>query len=98
MYKHYKNGYYVSDKGKIKRLRNGKKKDVKIFTSKSGYQYFHIFSSNENIFIHKVVANLFIPKIKGKWIIDHINRVKTDNKVENLRWVNNSENMLNKAS
>ena len=79
MYKHYKNGYYVSNKGKVKRVRKGKKYDVKIFKGRCGYLFFHIFGCDENIFIHKAVAELFIPKIKGKWIIDNINRNREDN-------------------
>ena len=47
-------------------------------------------------FVHHVVANLFIPKIKGKWIIDHIDGNKHNNHVSNLRWVTSSENSLNR--
>jgi hypothetical protein len=97
MYKHYQYGYYVSNKGKIKRLRNGKKCDVKIFIGKCGYKFFYMFHNKENVFVHKAVAKLFIPKIKGKWIIDHINRNKLDNEVKNLRWVTHKENMNNRS-
>ena len=96
VYKHYKAGYYVSDKGKVKRLRNGKKCEVKILTSKAGYLYFHMFSCKENVFIHKAVAHLFLEKIQGKWIIDHIDRNKQNNNIQNLRYVNHSENMQNR--
>ena len=97
MYKHYKYGYYVSDKGKVKRVRNSKKESVKIFKGNCGYNFFYMYPSKENVFIHKAVACLFIPRVKNKHIIDHINRDKTDNRVENLRWVNHSENMINRA-
>ena len=96
MYKHYKSGYFVSSNGKVKRLKKGKQVAVKIFVGKCGYKYFHIFHTGQNIFIHRAVAKLFLPPIKGKWIVDHIDRDKFNNKKENLRWVNHSENMLNR--
>ncbi len=35
MYKYYKNGYYVSDKGKIKRVRKGKEVNVYLKINKN---------------------------------------------------------------
>lgn len=46
-------------------------------------------------YLHRIVAELFIPNPDNKPYIDHINTITTDNRVENLRWVTNSENMLN---
>ena len=56
VYKLYKYDYFVSDKGKVCRLRNGKKEKVKMLKGKH-YLYFHIFQNNENVFIHKAVAS-----------------------------------------
>lgn len=99
MYKHYKNGYYISNKGKVTRIRNNRRVTVDLNTNNNGYKYFVIFNNdNEKVFLHRAVAECFIPKIKGKWIVDHIDRNKLNNKSSNLRWVNNSENMLNRAS
>jgi uncharacterized protein (UPF0335 family) len=60
--------------------------------------YYHLILCNERqigVYIHRLVAETFIPLVEGKDYVDHINRTKTDNRVENLRWVTGSENNVN---
>ena len=100
MYKHYKNGYYVSDKGKIKRIRikNGKEIPCKVHLYESDKQYyFFIIHSldNKNIFVHRAVAEVFLDKIVGKYLVDHIDGNRKNNKISNLRYVTHKENSLN---
>ncbi len=44
--------------------------------------------------INRLVALAFLPNPDNKPIVDHINGVRWDNRVENLRWITQSENIL----
>lgn len=48
------------------------------------------------IYVHRLVALLFILNVDDKPEVNHKNRNKADNRVENLEWVTKSENELHK--
>lgn len=85
--------YYVSNFGNIKNF-NGK--CLKTFNS-YGYRRIKLVLNNkrECFSIHRLVGEIFIDNVDGKPLIDHINRKRSDNRVENLRWVTHLENMEN---
>jgi hypothetical protein len=60
------------------------------YQGKNGYVYVC-----RKCLLHRAVATLFIDNPDNKPQIDHIDGNKQNNRVDNLRWVTQSENLLN---
>lgn len=87
--------YSVSENGDVRSERNGRL--LRPTTDKDGYFYYVLCVNRERhtIKAHRLVAMAFIDNPDNKPSIDHINSIKTDNRVCNLRWVTNKENTHN---
>ena len=87
-------GYFVSRCGKIGSLRTGLFKIKATPPNTYGYPNFSININGKPglVRVHRVVAKVFIPKVEGKLFVNHINNIRTDNRVENLEGVTPREN------
>jgi hypothetical protein len=83
-------GYEVSNLGKVRSPR------IILKGSLQGKGYVRVDLPKErkskHISVHRLVAEAFIPNPLKKDQVNHINGIKTDNRLENLEWVTCKEN------
>jgi len=57
---------------------------IRVNLTKNGKSHYH--------YVHRLVAEAFIPNIENKPIVDHANTIRNDNRVSNLRWATEKDN------
>lgn len=82
--------YYVSNKGRVKNIVSNKLMNNFIVGA-----YYKVSLKAKPYFIHKLVAEAFIPNPYNKQCVDHIDTNTFNNNVENLRWAIIKENNSN---
>lgn len=83
----YESLYQVSNFIKVMNVKTGK--ILKLCLDKStGYYIVTLYKGNKRkkMLMHRLVAQTFILNPDNLPTVDHINRIKTDNRVDNLRW------------
>lgn len=89
----YENIYWVSDQGRVANAR----KVLKPFIQNGGYAVVKLTNSSKgkkHHTLHRLVANAFLENVENYKEVNHINGVKTDNRVGNLEWCTSSANKL----
>ena len=88
--------YEVSNTGKVRSLKFGRKKILKASIHKDGYLLIGLWNNGKikNFLIHRLVALAFIPNDDptNKTEVNHISEIKSDNSVWNLEWVTPKQN------
>lgn len=98
-------GYFISDDGKVySNLGKGNRRnnktvplyEIKPRLTKHGYCRVYmrhtLTGKRMDRYIHRLVAEAFIPNPLNKKYVNHINFCRSCNKVENLEWVTAKEN------
>lgn len=101
----YEGYYQVSDDGRVRTLERyinrgdiiqlRRERAARCYVNQDGYLKVRLNKNGntKEYFVHRLVAQAFIPNDECKPEVNHINANRTDNRKENLEWVSRQENI-----
>ena len=78
--------------------RKTNKRIVKESIDESSGGYIRLNLNQKRYYKHVILAHQFLSNPDNLQFVDHINRIRTDNRIENLRWASRSDNNRNSTS
>lgn len=88
-------GYTITDDGKVISYKFNQPRVIKTWLQKGGYENIKLCKNNitYHFLIHRLVAEAFIPNPDNLPEVNHKNKNRADNRVENLEWCTRLDNL-----
>ena len=90
--------YAIDENGTVYNIKKCTK--LKPYAAKNSYVRVQMVSDNKTSkkeYLHRIIAKTFIPNPNNYEIINHKNLDKQDNRIENLEWCTQQQNMIHNA-
>jgi len=84
--------YEISSLGRVRKRRNGFEPKISVH---KGTGYYQVKLNGKQYYLHRLLAEAFIPNPEGKPEVDHIDGDRQNNCLSNLRWCTRAENQRN---
>jgi hypothetical protein len=90
--KYFISDYEITREGNVINKHTGRM--LKLQPNGKGYLRFAVQTENGKrfVFVHRLVAQIYVPNPDGKPQVNHIDGDKTNNNADNLEWVTNADN------
>lgn len=87
--------YEVSNYGRVKSLKRGGSRILKLAVHRQGYLYVYLWRDNQEHYryVHRLVGMSFLDNPYNYPIVRHLNDVPSDNFMTNLEWGTQHDNM-----
>lgn len=87
--------YGVDKSGNVFSFKFGKERILRTATNKHGYSYVCLYVDGVKTCkkVHRLVAEAFIPNLNNNRDVNHIDGIKSNNRIENLEWCTHAENV-----